>query len=156
MENRMTRDARQRNAAASARNARPIVEQAESQVSTPMDRHWQAIARTLFEQGHEERDVMAALRQRNCKTFVAADAIKATRHHYRNVHHMAHRKAGLKALVAGAAFCTAGAAIFLLGMGHLFYLGGSMFVSGLAPLVFGLYKALTGSTVPLVLPEDQR
>jgi hypothetical protein len=152
MDDRISRNAQQRDAAASARNAKPVREQAE-QGSSPMDRHWQAIARQLFEQGHEERDVMEALRRQNCKSFVAADAIKATRHHYRNVHHMAHRKAGLKALVVGAALCVGGGALFMVGP---LFAGASMFVSGLVPLVFGLYKALTGSTVPLVLPEDQR
>ena len=152
MDNRLNRDTQQRDAAASARNARPVREQA-AQGSTALDHHWQAIARSLFEAGHEERDVMEALRRQNCKSFMAADAVKATRHHYRNVHHMAHRKAGLKGLVMGAVLCTAGGAIFFLGMG---YLGGSLFVSGMAPLVFGTWKALTGSTVPLVLPEDLR
>ena len=152
MDNRIDRNAHQRDAAASARNAKPVREQPE-QGSTPMDRHWQAIARKLFEEGHKERDVMAALRRQSCKSFVAADAVKATRHHYRNVHHMAHRKAGLKALVVGAALCLGGGTLFLVGG---MFAGGSMFVSGLVPLVFGLYKALTGSTVALVLPEDQR
>ena len=60
MKDRTTRNAQQRDAAASARNARPVVA-AGSPASTPMDRHWQAIARQLFDQGREERDVFKAL-----------------------------------------------------------------------------------------------
>lgn len=121
-----------------------------------MDAHWQAIARKLFEEGHEERDVMEALRRQNCRGYMAADAVKATRRYYRNVHHMQHRKEGLKALVAGALMCGCGGALLLVGMGSFVLYAGGLFVSGLVPLIFGLYKALTGSTVAIYLPEDQR
>jgi hypothetical protein len=33
---------------------------------------------------------------------------------------------------------------------------GGLFVAGIVPVVFGLFKALTGSTVAIYLPEDQR
>jgi hypothetical protein len=90
-----SRDAFQRDAAASARYARSVVDTAGSTANSPMDRHWQRIARKLFEEGHEERDVMEALRRQGAKTYMAADACRATRSHYRNVHHMAHRKQGM-------------------------------------------------------------
>ena len=152
--------AHQRNAAASARNARPVVE-AASQSASPMDRHWQAIARQLFEQGHEEKAVMEALRRQGCKTYMAADACKATRSHYRNVHHMAHRKEGLLAVVVGLGLWLL-AGLFLLAaangwlVGRLFLCAGGLAVGGIVPVVFGLYKVLTGSTVAIVLPEDLR
>jgi hypothetical protein len=41
-------------------------------------------------------------------------------------------------------------------VGRLFLLSGGLFVGGIVPVVFGLYKVLTGSTVAIVLPEDLR
>ncbi len=141
----------QRDAAVSARNAKQIVE-ATDQPLSPTDRHWQRLARTLFEQGHEEPAVMAALRRQGAKVYMAADACAATRHHFRNVHHMAHRTDGLKGLVGGAALCLLGAlAVLVL---HALLVGGGLFFTGLPMVVFGLYKVLTGSSVPIVLPED--
>ena len=155
-------EAWQRDAAASARNARPVVEPVANQPLSPVDAHWQAIARKLFEEGHEERAVMEALRRQGCKTFAAADAVQATRRHFRNVHHMTHRKAGLRALVTGAAMWLGAAAIvFFAASGgvvavRLIELVWGLVIGGMVPVVFGLYKVLTGSSVPLVLPEDQR
>ena len=143
--------AMQRDASASARYAKRVVE-STAQGSSPSDRHWQRIARTMFDQGHEERAVMDALREKGAKTYMAADACAATRHHFRNVHHMAHRKDGLKGLVAGAAMCLVGAAIVLLA--HLLFAGIGLVFAGLPLMVFGAYKLLTGSSIPLVLPED--
>ena len=152
----------QRNAAASARNAKPVVKRATSQPLSPMDAHWQAIAARLFEEGQQERDVMEALRRQGAKSYMAADAVRATRVHYRNVHHMAHRKEGLKAVVVGVAMWLGGVALVLAAyfgnafIGRLMIFAGGLFVAGIVPVVFGLFKALTGSTVPIYLPEDQR
>ena len=152
----------QRDAAASARNAKPVVGRAPSQPLSPVEAHWQAIAARLFEEGHEERDVMAALRRQGAKAYMAADAVRATRVYYRNVHHMAHRKEGLKAVGVGLAMWAGGAAIVLaayLGdafIGRLMLFAGGLFVGGIVPVVFGLFKVLTGSTVAIYLPEDQR
>jgi len=152
----------QRDAAASARNARPVVERAAPGPLSPVDAHWQAIARDMFEQGHEERAVMEALRRQGCRAFAAADAVKATRSHYRNVHHMKHRKEGLKALVTGSAMWIGAAAIVLgsanggvISRGLIEFVWG-LGVGGMVPVFFGLYKLLTGSSVPLTLPEDRR
>ncbi len=161
MNKQRTRDAHQRDAAASARNAKPVVESAGSGGNSPMDRHWQRIARKLFEEGHEERDVMEALRRQGAKTYMAADAVKASRRYYRNVHHMAHRKQGLVAVAGGACLWLLAGVVVLAamngwGVGRLIFTAGGLFVAGIVPVVFGLYKVLTGSTVAIVLPEDMR
>jgi hypothetical protein len=152
----------ERDAAASARNAKPIVERAAPGLLSPVDAHWQAIAREMFEQGHEERAVMEALRRQGCRVFAAADAVKATRASYRNVHHMKHRKAGLKALATGGAMWV-GAAAIVLACAYGGVVGRALIelvwglgVGGMVPVFFGLYKLLTGSSVPLTLPEDRR
>lgn len=126
-----------------------------------MDRHWQRIARELFEAGVQERDVMDALRRQGAKSYMAADAVKATRRHYRNAHHMAHRKHGLRALAAGLCLWgLAGLIVFAAmggwGAGHLLLAAGSLFVSGIMPVLLGVYKMLSGSSVAVVLPEDLR
>jgi hypothetical protein len=152
----------QRNAAASARNAKPVVRRAASQPLSPMDAHWQTIAAGLFEEGRQERDVMEALRRQGAKSYMAADAVRATRVLYRNVHHMAHRKEGLKAVVVGLAMWLGGVAIVLAAyfgdafIGRMMLFAGGLFVAGIVPVVFGLFKVLTGSTVAIYLPEDQR
>ena len=161
MSQNKSRDAFQRDAAASARYARSVVDTAESSAGSPVDRHWQRIARKLFEEGHEERDVMEALRRQGAKAYMAADACKATRSHYRNVHHMAHRKQGLMAVVMGVGLWLLGGVVLLAAangwfVGRLFLLSGGLFVGGIVPVVFGLYKVLTGSTVAIVLPQDLR
>ena len=154
----MTQDI-SRDAAASARNAKAVVTPAV-RGNSPTERHWDRIAHKLFEQGHEEHDVIEALRRQGARSYMAADAVTATRRYYRNVHHMAHRKEGLVAVASGAmlwllAGVVALAAMHGWGIGRLLWTAGGLFISGIVPVVFGLYKVLTGSSVPIVLPEDR-
>ncbi len=154
-----SRDDYLRDAAASARNAKAIVTPAV-RGNSPTERYWDRIARKLFEQGHEERDVMEALRRQGAKSYMAADAVAATRRYYRNVHHMANRKEGLVAVASGAMLWLLAGGVVLAamhgwGVGRLIITAGGLFISGIVPVVFGLYKVLTGSSVPIVLPEDR-
>lgn len=142
----------ERDAAASARNAKQIVERTPGPLS-PSDRHWQRVARKLFEKGFEERAVMEALRQQGALAYMAAAACEAMRGHYRNVHHMAHRKDGLRGVIVGACMCAIGAALVLLV--HLVAYGGGLFLAGAGAVVFGLYKVLTGSSMPVMAPGDE-
>ena len=118
------------------------------------------MARELFEQGHDERAVLEALRKAGCLSYVRADVVKATRGHFRNLDAGANRIQGLSALAtgvlmwAGAAFCfyAAHAIDGRLTAQRLMLGALALFIAGLTPVVVGGYKMLTGSSTPVDTP----
>ncbi|MEP6504277.1 MAG: hypothetical protein ABJD97_13160 [Betaproteobacteria bacterium] len=121
---------------------------------------WRNEALAAARDGMHEREIEAWLKGEGCPPRTRGEIVAQARG-ARRTHH---RGAGLKAFLLGLGVCAAGAAMLVFGLvgvpvgDHLraysprFLLAGAAFVAlGMPPLVYGLYKTLTGSqTVPRV------
>ena len=112
--------------------------------------------------GTDEKTLEGWLKENGCPPRLRQDILLKARAE-RRTHH---RALGAKALGIGVVLCVAGAAIAVVSYsgvpvgGHMRVSSGRAMLGGLAlmgtgltPLLFGAWKALTGSTVAVETPE---
>ena len=113
--------------------------------------------------GTDQRTLENWLKENGCPPRAREDILTQAR----GVRRMHHRGTGAKALGLGLLMCAAGAAFIAFSVhgvpvgdgmrmhsGRALFGGGAMLVSGLVPLLFGLWKTLTGSAVEVPGPPE--
>jgi uncharacterized membrane protein len=127
------------------------------------------MATELFEAGASEDAVPNALRKAGCLAYLRREICEQARRRAAPGERAQHRRAGLRAFVFGFAMCALGVGLWVTaalahvndpantalvagGRSVLFAAIGCVVV-GFTPMVFGLIKLLTGSSMAVVAPR---
>jgi len=122
---------------------------------------WEELALMLIESGNNDARVNAHLRAEGCTPKLAMQLVGKARKVVRGHH----RKAGMKGVGVGVALLGLGLLIMAVAVGgipigdwrvysgKLVLVGGAVALAGTMPVLLGLYKMFTGSTVEIDEPQ---
>jgi ferric-dicitrate binding protein FerR (iron transport regulator) len=135
---------------------------------SPQEAVWRRMASELFQAGASEDAVQHALRKAGCLAYLRREICEQARRETAFADRGRHRRVGLRAFLFGFAMCALGVAIWVtaalvhmtdptntafLAGGRSVLLGAvGCVVVGFTPMVFGLFKLITGSAVAVVAP----
>jgi len=132
---------------------------------SPQEVVWRRMATEMFSQGASEDQVQQALRKAGCLALIRRQICEQTRHLV-PVDRAANRREGLRAFVIGTGLCALGVLLLTaIALTHdrsasesalafggrrvaLFSWG--LLAAGFTPMLFGLWKLLTGSATSIV------